>query len=302
MEIVKGLLAQRLEQRTHNPLVVGSNPTGPTKVKNYFMSECRVLFFGDIVGRPGRNFLKTQLPLLKDKYAPHFIFANGENATGGFGLNSAIAKELKDMGIQGITLGNHTWDQRSLWGEINAIDYVCRPLNFPEECPGKTYLVFEFENQKIALLNLLGRAFSNIPTDCPFKRTQSLIDELKQQGIENFIVDVHAEATAEKYTLAWFLAKLGGVVCMVGTHTHIQTADERIMNDTMAFICDLGMCGSYNSVLGFRADSIIEKSMHGVPCRFEVGGNPACLNGVFVKLDLEAHKAVSIERVCMIEQ
>lgn len=266
------------------------------------MIECRVLFLGDIVGRPGRSFLKTQLPLLKDKYAPHFIFANGENATGGFGLNASTANELKDMGIQGITLGNHTWDQRSFWNEINDIGFVCRPLNLPEECPGRTYLVFEFEKQKIAVLNLLGRAFSNISVDCPFKRCQNLISDLKQQGIENFIVDIHAEATAEKYTLVWFLSKLGGVVSLVGTHTHVQTADERIINDTTAFISDLGMCGSYNSVLGFQPESIIEKSMHGVPCRFEVGKSPACINGALIKLDLETHKAFGIERVCVVEQ
>ena len=265
------------------------------------MIECRILFFGDIVGRPGRTFLKAQLPMLKDKYAPHFVFANGENATGGFGLNASIAKELKDMGIHGITLGNHTWDQRGFWNEISNIDYVCRPLNFPEECPGRKHLIFEFENQKIAVLNLLGRAFSNAVADCPFKSCQREIDTLKQAGVENFVVDIHAEATAEKYTLGWFLSKIGGVVGVVGTHTHTQTADERIMNDTTAFICDLGMCGSYNSVLGFQPDNIIEKSIHGVPCRFEVGKNPACINGVCVTFDLEAHKAISIERINIVE-
>ncbi len=265
------------------------------------MLECRVLFFGDIVGRPGRNFLKVQLPLLKTKYAPHFIFANGENSTGGFGLNTSIAKELKDIGIHGITLGNHTWDQRSFWGEISSIDYVCRPLNFPEECPGKTYLIFEFENQKIAILNLLGRAFSNGAVDCPFKSCQKLIETLKHVGVENFIVDFHAEFTAEKYTLGWFLSRLGGVVGLVGTHTHIQTADERIMNDTMAFICDLGMCGSYNSILGFQPDNIMEKSIYGKPCRFEVGRGPACINGALITLDLAKHKATHIERINLVE-
>ena len=279
-------------------MVVGSNPTGPTK---RFMCECRLLFFGDIVGRTGRVFLKEQLPVLKTQYAPDFVFANGENATGGFGLNKTIAQELKALGIDGITLGNHIWNQREFWNEINQLDYVCRPINLPEMCPGNTSVVFEFKNHKLALLNLLGRAYSREALDCPYRTVQHLIENLKQNGIDNFVVDIHADATAEKYTLGWFLSEIEGVSCVVGTHTHTQTADERILNGTTAFLCDLGMCGSYNSILGFQKESIIEKAISGKPCRFEVAKSPSILSGAFIKLDLETHKAISIERIQVLE-
>ena len=279
-------------------MVVGSNPTGPTK---RFMYECRLLFFGDIVGHPGRIFLKEQLPALKQQYVPDFIFANGENATGGFGLNKAIAQELKTSGIDGITLGNHTWNQREFWNEIGQLDFVCRPLNLPEGCPGNTSVVFEFKEHKLALLNLLGRAYSREALDCPYKTIQRQIEQLQSAGVDNFVVDIHAEATAEKYTLGWFLAEIEGVSCVVGTHTHIQTADERIFNGTTAFICDLGMCGSYNSILGFKKESILEKAITGKPCRFEVAKAPSMINGAFIKLDLESHKAISIERIRILE-
>lgn len=265
------------------------------------MCECRLLFFGDIVGRPGRVFLKRQLSALKDHYEPDFIFANGENATGGFGLNKTIAQDLKTSGIDGITLGNHVWNQRDFWNEIDQLDYVCRPLNLPEGCPGSTSVTFEFKGHKLALLNLLGRAYSCEALDCPYKTIQQQIKELKQAGVDNFVVDIHAEATAEKYTLGWFLSEIEGITCVVGTHTHTQTADERILNGTTAFICDLGMCGSYNSILGFEKKSILEKAISGKPCRFEVAKSPSMINGAFIRLDLENHKAISIERIYMVE-
>ena len=279
-------------------MVVGSNPTGPTKS---FMCECRLLFFGDIVGHPGRVFLKEQLPALRERYVTDFIFANGENATGGFGLNKAIAQELKDLGIDGISLGNHVWNQREFWNEIGQLDYVCRPINLPESCPGNTSVVFEFKNHKLALLNLLGRAYSREALDCPYKTVQHEIEQLKRIGVDNFIVDIHAEATAEKYTLGWFLSEIEGVVGVVGTHTHTQTADERILNGTTAFICDLGMCGSYDSILGFKKGPIIEKAITGKPCRFEVAKSPSIIAGAFIRLDLEIHRAISIERIQIVE-
>ena len=265
------------------------------------MLACRFLFFGDVVGQPGRRFLQNRLPELKKQYQPDFVFANGENAAGGFGLNASIAKKLQAMGIDGLTLGNHTWDQRDFWNEIGALEFVCRPLNLPVECPGKTSIVFDFKGQRLALLNLLGRAYSRTSLDCPFKTCQSVIEQLKNEGIENFVIDIHAEATAEKYTLGWFLAGIPGVSCVVGTHTHIPTADERILSGTTAFVCDLGMCGSYNSILGFKKDNIIEKVIHGKPCRFEIGDGPTVINGVFVELDLETHVATHIERVHVLE-
>ena len=259
-----------------------------------------ILFFGDVVGRPGRIFLKKQLPILCDLYKPDLIFSNCENAAGGFGLNGPMASEFKSLGINGITLGNHTWDQRGFWDEIQALDYVCRPANFPDECPGNRYLVFDCQGQKVALFSIMGRAFSKAVLDCPFKVSERLIQQLKAEGIDDIIVDVHAEATAEKYTLGWFLSELG-VSCVVGTHTHVQTADERILNQRTAYISDIGMCGGYKGVLGFKSESIIKKSIYGKPCRFEVAEGPAMVNAVLVRLDLEAHCALSIERIFQVE-
>ena len=265
------------------------------------MSECCFLFLGDVVGQPGRIILKKQLPNLVERYQADLVFINGENAAGGFGINASIAQEIKNLGIAGITLGNHTWDQRGFWNEIDNLDYICRPINFPSECPGKTYLIFEHNGRKIALFCVMGRGFMHGALDCPFKACQQLIETLKAEGVSNFIVDIHAEATADKYALGWFLSRLG-VGCVVGTHTHIPTADERLLNDKTAFICDLGMCGSYNSVLGFSVDTVLEKAIKGKPGRFEVTTNgPKVLNGVCVKLNLATHCAVSIERFKLLD-
>lgn len=262
--------------------------------------ECCILFFGDIVGRPGRAYLKQRFPFFREKFSPHFIFANAENANGGFGLNGDIAQELHALGIHGLTLGNHIWDQRSLWSEIDSLPYVCRPCNLPPECPGRTALIFECHQQKIALINVLGRVFLNTSLDCPFKSCQVLMRTLRQEGVENFIFDVHAEATAEKQTLAWFLEKQGAVA-VLGTHTHVQTADACLLNGKTAFLCDVGMCGAAYGVLGFQADPIIEKSMYGKPCRFEVASGPAMINGICLRFDLDAHRALSLEPIHEIE-
>ncbi len=259
------------------------------------MAECSLLFLGDIVGKPGRTILKNQLPTLLERYQPDFIFVNGENAAGGFGINTSIAQEIKTLGVSGITLGNHTWDQRGFWEEIDNLDYICRPINFPEGCPGRPYLIFEKDNQKIALFCVMGRGFMHGALDCPFRTCQRLIEELQNQGVTNFIVDVHAEATADKYALGWFLNRLG-VSCVVGTHTHILTADERLLDDKTAFICDLGMCGNYNSILGFSINGVLEKAIKGKPVRFDINSNgPRILSGVSVHLDLISNCALSIE-------
>lgn len=265
------------------------------------MAECCFLFLGDVVGQPGRSVLKSQLPVLLERYQPDFIFLNGENAAGGFGINASIAQRIKNLGISGITLGNHTWDQRGFWDEINNLDYICRPINFPSECPGRNYLIFEYDGQKIALFCVMGRGFMHGALDCPFKTSQQLIEHLKEDGISNFIVDVHAEATADKYALGWFLSQLG-VGCVVGTHTHIQTADERLLNNQTAFICDLGMCGNYDSVLGFSIDTVLEKTIKGKPGRFDIlTQGPRILSGVCVKLNLDTHCALSIEAFKVLE-
>ena len=264
------------------------------------MHECRILFFGDIVGRPGRRFVLSQLPLLRERYKPDFVFANAENATHGFGLNAATAKKLHDAGIDGLTLGNHTWDQKEFWNEIDTLPYVCRPANYPKT-PGRTHLVFEHRGEKLAVINLLGRTGIRTALDCPFQTAAKLLEAFQSDGICNVIVDFHAETTAEKYALGWFLAKKESVCAVLGTHTHVPTADTRLLNDRTAFVSDIGMCGPYNSVIGCEIDPVIERFVDGKPNRLEVAKGTAVLNAIFLRLDLEQHRALSIERIQKIE-
>ena len=264
------------------------------------MGACRIVYFGDIMGATGRRYLQAQLPSIKQHYQPDFIFANAENATNGFGLTKATAEELHAMGIQGLSLGNHTWDQKSFWGEINSIPYVCRPANLPPTCPGLTYLIFNWNGESIAIINLLGRACINMSLDCPFRTAQHLVESLKTQGVHNILIDFHAETTSEKCAMGWFGSTLR-VCAVMGTHTHIQTADERILNDQTAFICDLGMCGASNSILGAKKDPIIDKFINGKPCRYEAADGPAKINGALICIDCTTHKALSIERITLME-
>lgn len=264
------------------------------------MHECRILFFGDIVGRSGRRFVLSQLPLLRERYKPDFIFANAENATHGFGLNAATAQKLHDAGIDGLTLGNHTWDQKEFWNEIDALPYVCRPANYPKT-PGRTHLVFEFHDEKFAVVNLLGRTGIRTPLNCPFQTISKLAEVLRKEGISSIIVDFHAETTAEKYALGWFASKQG-ICAVLGTHTHIPTADTRILNDQTAFVSDIGMCGPYDSVIGCEIDPVVERFVDGKPNRLEVAKGSAILNAVLLRLDLERHCALSIERIQKIEE
>ena len=264
------------------------------------MHECRILFFGDIVGRPGRRFVLSQLPLLRERYKPDFVFANAENATHGFGLNAATAQKLHDAGIDGLTLGNHTWDQKEFWNEIDTLPYVCRPANYPKT-PGRTHLVFEFHDEKFAVVNLLGRTGIRTPLNCPFQTISKLAEVLRKEGISSIIVDFHAETTAEKYALGWFASKQG-ICAVLGTHTHIPTADTRLLNNRTAFVSDIGMCGPHDSVIGCEIDPVIERFVEGKPNRLEVAGGAAVLNAVFIRLDLEQQCALSIERIQKIEE
>ena len=264
------------------------------------MHECRILFLGDIGGRPGRRFVLSQLSSLQKEYRPDFIFANAENATHGFGLNAATAQELHDGGIDGLTLGNHTWDQKEFWNEIDTLPYVCRPANYPK-APGRNFLIFEHQGEKLAVINLLGRTGMRTALDCPFQTAAKLLEALENDDIRNVIVDFHAETTAEKYALGWFLAKKESVCAVLGTHTHVPTADTRLLNDRTAFVSDIGMCGPYNSVIGCEIDPVIERFVDGKPNRLEVAKGTAVLNAIFLRLDLEQHRALSIERIQKIE-
>ncbi|QDP40250.1 TIGR00282 family metallophosphoesterase [Radiobacillus deserti] len=254
----------------------------------------RLLFIGDVVGSPGRNMVQEYLPKLKQKFQPQLTILNGENAASGKGITEDIYKRFLEWGAQAITMGNHTWDKKEIFEFIDDADYMIRPANFPEGTPGKGLLFFKYNQTEIAIINLQGRTFLP-PIDDPFTKADQLIEEAKKRTNLIF-VDFHAEATSEKQALAWYLD--GRVTAVVGTHTHTQTADERILPKGTAYITDVGMTGSYDGILGTSKDPVIKKFLTSLPVRFEVekqGRNQ--LNAVIIDLDPNSATSKKIQRI-----
>lgn len=241
----------------------------------------KVLFLGDIFGRPGRQVVAQFLPELKEKYQPALIAANAENAAGGFGLTKKIAQELFDLGIQVLTSGNHIWDQKEIYSYISQEPRILRPANYPPDVPGSSVYIHEAEEGFIAVINLIGRVFM-LDFDCPFRAADRILDELPDQ-VTHVLVDFHGEATSEKMALARYLD--GRVSALVGTHTHVLTADEQILPKGTAYITDLGMCGPLNSVLGVETSTVIRQFLTQLPTRFTVAKGPAQLTGVLIGLN-----------------
>lgn len=254
----------------------------------------RLLFIGDIVGKPARVFIKEHLPLIVQKHSVDIVLANAENAAGGAGITANIANELKSYGVDGITLGDHVWDQRGFELEISTLDFVCRPANLPNTCPGKTFLHIQKNDTHIIVLSLLGRQFMHPKVTCPFLEAQAYIEQLKHQA-HAFIVEIHAEATSEKVALGWFLD--GKVSAVVGSHTHIPTADAQILPKGTAYITDLGMTGPYDSVLGREKEPVIQKFLDGLPRRFPVAQNNVRLSGVLLDIDKDSGLATRCEHI-----
>ncbi|HLR60565.1 MAG TPA: TIGR00282 family metallophosphoesterase [Pseudogracilibacillus sp.] len=254
----------------------------------------KILFVGDVVGSPGRDMVTEYVPKLKNKYKPQVTIINGENAASGKGITEKIYKQFLNIGAQVVTLGNHTWNKRDIFEFIDNAPHMIRPANFPENNPGKGLVFVNINNIEVAVINLQGRTFLP-PTDCPFKKADQLIAEAKKRTPFIF-VDFHAEATSEKQAMGWYLD--GRVSAVVGTHTHTQTADERILPQGTAFITDVGMTGPYDSILGVEKETIINRFLDGLPARFEVdtkGSNQ--LNGCYVKIDKKTGLATKIERI-----
>ncbi len=255
-----------------------------------------MLFIGDIVGSLGRQTLETYLPKLKDRYKPQLVVVNGENAASGRGITEKIAKQFYEWGAHAITMGNHTWDNKGIFDFIDKDNKIIRPANFPDQTPGKGYTIIRYNQIQIGLINLQGRTF--LPAiDCPFRSADELIEKLKKETSIIF-VDFHAEATSEKIAMGWYLD--GRVSAVVGTHTHVQTSDERILPNGTAFITDVGMVGPRDGVLGMNRDAVIEKFITALPVRFEVveEGNWQ-LNGVYLEIDSESGKTKKIERIAL---
>lgn len=256
----------------------------------------RILFIGDVVGSPGREMLHTFLPQLKRKYQPTLTIVNGENAAGGKGITEKIAKSFFESGVHVITLGNHTWDQKHIGDYLDQASNIIRPANYPAGAPGSGYALLTINQYKVAVMSLQGRTF--LPAlDCPFRKAEALLEEIYEHTRIIF-VDFHAEATSEKEAMGWFLD--GKVSAVVGTHTHVQTADERLLPQKTAYMTDVGMTGPRNAILGMKKESILYRFLTGMPSRFEVAEkSPAQLNGVLISVDPHTGLADDIMRIAI---
>jgi len=253
-----------------------------------------ILFIGDVVGSPGRDMIKNYLPKLKNRYKPTITIINGENAAAGKGITEKIYRQFLDQGVQAITMGNHTWDQKEIYDFIDRAKHLVRPANFPEGTPGQGILYLKVNSVEIAIINLQGRTF--LPAiDCPFRKADELIEEAKKRTPFIF-VDFHAEATSEKQAMGWYLD--GRVSAVVGTHTHVQTADNRILPKGTAYITDVGMTGPYDGILGVERESVIRKFLTQLPARFEITTNGRNqLSGVIIELNDKTGVAKKIDRI-----
>ncbi len=252
----------------------------------------RILFIGDIVGRPGRKTLSILLPQLKKEFAKiDFIIVNGENAAAGKGLTEKIMNDLFDMGVDGITSGNHIWDRSDFYSVLDEEIRVVRPANYPPGCPGQGVSVLSKNGKRLALLNLQGRVFMP-DLDCPFRKADEILEELNGVPV---LVDFHAEATSEKRVLGFYLD--GRVSAFLGTHTHVQTADEEILPDGTAYISDVGKTGAHRSAIGMTLESVLPRFLTALPSRFQVAEDDLRLCAVLIDVEEETGKALSIQRI-----
>jgi len=253
-----------------------------------------ILFIGDIVAKPGRRAVRELLPQIVTRHRVDFVIANCENAAGGFGVTREVVVELFDRKIDVLTSGNHIWDKKEVYEFLDTFETLLRPANYPEGTPGFGSVVVKAPGGKtVGVLNLEGRVFMR-PIDCPFRTARREIAVLKEKT-DVILVDFHGEATSEKQALGWFLD--GDVAAVIGTHTHVQTADERILPGGTAYISDAGMTGPHDSVIGVRKEIVIEKFLTGLPARFDPAKKGILLQGVLISLDEETGKSLSIRRI-----
>jgi 2',3'-cyclic-nucleotide 2'-phosphodiesterase len=255
-------------------------------------SEFKILFVADVVGHPGRDAVKAILPALKSELAPDLTIVNGENAAGGFGLTAKIAGELKNHGADVITSGNHVFAQKEFVGELPGLERVLRPANYPPRAPGQGSCVVEAAGHKVLVMNLIGRIFLE-SLDDPFRAADAIL--AANPDIRIVFCDMHAEATSEKTAMGWYLD--GRASAVVGTHTHIPTADARILPKGTAYVTDVGMVGPRDGCIGMDKDIVIQRFLTGVPNRFQVASGPVTFNSVLVNIDASTGRATSIQRI-----
>ena len=257
----------------------------------------RIAMVGDVIGRPGRAaFAKYTAQLRKEKKID-IVIVNGENSAGGKGVTRTSLDELLHAGADIVTSGNHIWDKKDVLEFIDQEPFLIRPANYPDGTPGKGWCVYPWRAKNIGVMNLSGRAFMP-PMDCPFQKVEDILNELKKE-CDIILLDFHAETTSEKMAMGWYLD--GRVNAVVGTHTHIQTADERILPNGTAYITDLGMVGPWDSVLGVKTDIIIQKFTTGMPVRFDLAAGPNVYSAVILDIDETSNKTVGIERILIKE-
>jgi len=249
-----------------------------------------VLFLGDIVGAPGRNAVVARLPELKEKHALDFVIVNGENAAGGRG----ITIELLRAGASVVTTGDHIWDQKEIIQFLDLEPRLLRPLNYPDGAPGNGSIVLETAKGKIGVINVQARTFMQPILENPFRAVQAAVTKMRQETA-NIIVDVHGETTSEKIALGRFLD--GKVSAVIGTHTHVQTADEQIFPGGTAFLCDAGMCGPMNSILGRAIEPIMNRFISNLPASFPVAAGEVRLRGALIEIDETTGRALRIMRL-----
>ncbi len=264
------------------------------------MNTRRILMIGDIVGVAGRTIFQRHIDALKSKYGIDFLIVNGENSAHGLGITPRLVEFFKKSGVDVITSGNHIWHKKEIFPYLSSHQDLLRPANFPSGVPGVGATVVNKNGISYAVVNLLGRVFMREDLDCPFKALDTILTYVRDKARIIF-VDFHAEATSEKQALATYVD--GRVTAVVGTHTHVQTADERIMPHGTAYITDVGMAGAVNSLLGMEAQPIIQRFLTQMPTRFSVEINPPyILNGVVIEVDVTTGHAVSIERVRVLDE
>jgi len=253
----------------------------------------KIAFFGDIVGKPGRRAAAALVPRLREEYKIHLVFANVENAAGGFGVNEKTIKELKAAGIDFMTSGNHIWDKKEGLEILDSAGFIVRPANFPGFPPGRGYGFAETDFGPVGVLNLQGRVFMP-PIDCPFSAAGKLIADLERK-CKIIIVDFHGEATSEKIAMGWHLD--GRVSLVVGTHTHVPTSDQRILPGGTGYVTDIGMTGSYDSVLGVEKKAVLQRFLTMRPVRFDTAAGDVRADIIIGEIDEKSAKTVKLEHI-----
>jgi len=258
----------------------------------------KILYIGDIMGEPGRRAVGRMVPRVVSQRQVDVVIGNGENVAGGFGITPELAEELFEMGLSVITTGNHAWDKKEILDYFPREPRLLRPANYPVGVPGNgSYVVETPGGEKLGVLQLMGRAY--MPTlDCPFQVAKREVAKLKREAAA-VLVDMHAEATSEKMAMGHYLD--GDVIAVVGTHTHVQTADEQILPKGTAYLTDIGMTGPLHGVIGVKKELAIEKFLTGMPKRFEVASGPTVFCAVLIEVDAQLGKAIAIERIRVID-